>query len=84
MTNTVKHGHSSQIFVELNFQKHNVMLKISDDGCGFDFDGSLSSLNGRYGLLGMHERTSQLGGTITIKSQADLGTEITVVVPIIS
>jgi signal transduction histidine kinase len=57
-------------------------MRIRDDGRGIDpqllrADG----LSGHYGLRGMRERAELLGGTLTIWSEVNSGTEIDLSIP---
>ena len=54
-----------------------VSLEISDDGSGFD----LGQHGEGFGLLGMHERTDLVGGTISIDSAPGSGTTVHAGVP---
>ena len=57
-----------------------VLLSISDDGCGFDLNGPESE--GGLGLTSMRERSQIVGGTIMISSTPSSGTVIEVSVPL--
>jgi signal transduction histidine kinase len=55
-----------------------VQLEIADDGVGFD-PGSAGS--GGFGLVGMHERASAVGGALRIRSAPATGTRLSVRMP---
>jgi two-component system, NarL family, sensor histidine kinase LiaS len=57
-----------------------VILRVSDDGIGFDVDQVKA---GSYGLQNMHERALEIGGTLQIVSVPNQGTRLEVKVPII-
>lgn len=57
-----------------------VLLSISDDGCGFDLNGAESEHG--LGLTSMRERSQIVGGTILINSTPSAGTVIEVSVPL--
>jgi PAS domain S-box-containing protein len=78
LTNAVKYAHASQIHVELVCEETQCVLRIKDDGQGFDVDQV--SLTKGFGLLGMSERVEKMGGELVIQSQPGQGTEIVVVV----
>jgi PAS domain S-box-containing protein len=78
LTNAVKYARATQIHVELVCEETQCVLRIKDDGQGFDVDQV--SLTKGFGLLGMSERVEQMGGELVIQSQAGQGTEIVVVV----
>lgn len=78
LTNAVKYAHATQIHVELVCEETQCVLRIKDNGQGFDV--KQVSLTKGFGLLGMSERVEQMGGELVIKSQPGQGTEVVVVV----
>jgi signal transduction histidine kinase len=54
-----------------------VRLTVTDDGKGFDPGGA----TGGYGLKGMRDRVSQVGGTVEVASVPGRGTEVSAEVP---
>jgi signal transduction histidine kinase len=56
---------------------------VTDDGVGFAFPTKPDDLtrNGHFGLIGMLERASQLGGTLRVDSAPGQGTDIRVRLP---
>lgn len=79
-----QHAHARHVTVCLTKQGNNVTLAIKDDGVGFDPDLSPAKRKGKssLGLLGMRERVTHVGGTLTIKSARGAGTEILARVPL--
>jgi PAS domain S-box-containing protein len=71
-TNIVKHAAANQIIVQLYSDQHTVALSVTDDGQGFD-PQSLPTDQG-LGIMGMRERTGQLGGAFRIGSAPGHGT----------
>ncbi|MGW9623406.1 ATP-binding protein, partial [Paenibacillus terrae] len=55
---------------------------VRDDGKGFNPD-IIAKQAGHYGLIGIHERTRLLGGTIHINSTVQEGTSIKVEAPLL-
>jgi PAS domain S-box-containing protein len=78
LTNAVKYAHATLIQVELIYEETQCLLKIKDDGQGFEVDQVYPTKG--FGLLGMSERVEQIGGELIIRSQPDRGTEIIVIV----
>lgn len=78
LTNAIKHAHATRIHIELVCEQTQCVLRIKDNGQGFDVDKV--SLTQGFGLLGMSERVEQIGGELVIHSQPGQGTEIVVVV----
>lgn len=78
LTNAVKYAHATQIDVELVCEESQCLLRVKDNGQGFNID-QVSSSKG-FGLLGMSERVEQIGGELIIQSHPGQGTEIVVIV----
>lgn len=77
LNNALRHARAKSILVTLKQGRQNVILEISDDGCGFD--PKKVELGG-LGLQNMHERTSQINGKFKIVSKPGQGTKITITV----
>jgi signal transduction histidine kinase len=83
LNNTVKHSAARRASVQVRLEGARVVLRMSDDGRGFDA-GRLDKLApnlGHLGLLGMRERATLLGGTLVIDSQPGQGTQVTLAIP---
>jgi signal transduction histidine kinase len=81
-TNALKHAGSKQIWLAMDYEPNRVLLRVRDDGCGFDSSKVVASKNGGFGLVGMLERVEQLNGRFVVKSQAGHGTEVLAEVPV--
>jgi signal transduction histidine kinase/ligand-binding sensor domain-containing protein len=81
ITNAVRHAGASRIRVDLECHAHSVVLSVSDDGRGFDYERMLHNGNGHYGLRTMRERAEELGGRFSVASADGRGTTVTAVVP---
>jgi len=75
LENIIRHAGASNATLELEELNGTLILTISDDGRGFE-TGSFNE-EGRYGLRGMRERATALGGDFAINSRAGGGTKIT-------
>jgi two-component sensor histidine kinase len=84
MNNAVKHAQAQRILVNLVFDARRVQLIVRDDGRGFDNEVAENGRAGHFGLIGMHERAEQIGGTLSIRSADGSGTEVVADVPISS
>lgn len=83
--NIKKHSHAKHAEVKLDYGTKYLVLKISDDGIGFNVDETLERVKTQgtsYGLIGILDRVNQLQGNIKIKSSAKDGTTYTVNLPI--
>ena len=79
LTNVAKHAAASTVTVMLRFAPGTVCLLVEDDGQGFDTHGSRF---GGWGLLGMQERASLLGGQCVIDSTPKVGTRVWTTAPL--
>jgi len=77
LTNAIRHGHARRIVMELEFSDDAVLLRLKDDGPGFDANSAFDGL----GLAGIRARVSAMGGQLSIESAAGSGTTISVSVP---
>ena len=59
---------------------HTIAAVFVSDGA--DFTGSMSTVNGGYGLTGMRERVLALGGQLTVESAPSRGTRVTAELPL--
>jgi signal transduction histidine kinase len=86
MSNVVHHARASHAEVHLDFTSGAVALTITDDGRGFDVPDNLADLapEGHYGLLGLYERAELMGGRLTIQSEPNQGTCMTIKLPDLS
>jgi signal transduction histidine kinase/ligand-binding sensor domain-containing protein len=78
--NAWAHSKARRLEIELRYAK-DLVLRVSDNGVGIDAGVVSQGKEGHFGLQGMRERTSRIGGKLTLVSSARTGTEITVVVP---
>ena len=78
LTNTVKYAHATEIQVELVYEDTQCILRVKDNGQGFELN-QISSGKG-FGLLGMSERAEHIGGELIIHSQPGQGTEVIIIV----
>jgi signal transduction histidine kinase len=87
VVNIARHSQAESVLVHIKCDTAAVYTEIEDDGIGFDL-GTLylhpSDPRDRRGLgiLGMKERALLLGGEMEICSQPDLGTRISVRIPL--
>ncbi len=77
LANVRKHADARQVRVRLCYAGTTVRLTVTDDGKGFGPDGT----NDGYGLKGMRDRVSQVGGTVEVTSVPGRGTEVSAEVP---
>jgi len=79
LTNAFRHARATQIEVKLHYGLRHFVMSCEDDGCGFD--ASLPEKPGHWGLGGMAERASRIGGVFECRSTPGEGTSIRVRIP---
>jgi signal transduction histidine kinase len=85
LTNIAKHTKATDVRVRLISRPDRLCLRIRDNGQGFDAEKVLDSSQKRreaWGLLGMQERVSLIGGHFFIRSREDVGTIIQICIPL--
>ena len=83
LNNIWKHANASQATVGLEFSLPNIILRIEDNGSGFDAKRRpAEAINEkRMGLRNMEERVILLEGTMRIQSEPGRGTKIMISIP---
>ncbi len=79
LNNVRKHAGAASVEVALQRDDGEVLMRVSDDGHGFEPDAPRGETT--FGLLGISERASLLGGKITVRSAPGHGTLLEVRVP---
>ncbi|MER7330035.1 MULTISPECIES: sensor histidine kinase [unclassified Micromonospora] len=77
LANVRQHAHARRTAVTLTYGDQEVTLDVYDDGTGFD----PAAVTG-FGLTGIRERITQLGGTVAVESAPGEGTAIAVSLPL--
>jgi signal transduction histidine kinase len=80
--NSVSHARSKSIDVHLSFEAGSVRVSISDDGIGFDPEAIQMTESDHFGLSGMRDRMRKFRGSMTIESDQDRGTKISLFLPL--
>lgn len=74
LTNISRHAGATQVTIRLSVTSNVLSLSVADNGLGFD-PTNLGELQG-WGLQGMRERSSLVGGELEIQSDRTRGTRI--------
>jgi PAS domain S-box-containing protein len=77
--NIAKHARARSVELVLEEQPTELMLRISDDGKGFDL---LAPFPGHLGLKSMRERAAAINGALEIQTAPGQGTRISLHVPL--
>lgn len=81
LTNIIRHANAKQALVQLENTPDHFWICVEDNGCGFDTQATLDSIDMDYphwGLLGMMERASLIQAACQIISRPGLGTRVEV------
>ena len=78
VSNTLRHAKADSLSVMLMERDHNIILRVVDDGVGFDVEEEKTS---SYGLQNMNERAIEVGGSLKLVSLKGQGTRLEVKVP---
>ncbi|HNC42963.1 MAG TPA: triple tyrosine motif-containing protein, partial [Acidobacteriota bacterium] len=77
LNNIVKHAQASSVQILIKHERNEVVLTVTDDGCGFEINSRVKSASG-FGLTGLIERVQMLGGELTLDSAPGQGTSLTI------
>jgi signal transduction histidine kinase len=95
LTNVEKHAHAQNVVLHISRHDGSILMRVSDDGVGLppelcrsheNGDHGSTSPQGHYGLSGLYERVTSIGGHISLRSDADPashGTTVEVELPLV-
>jgi signal transduction histidine kinase len=83
LNNALQHAQADNITLSVRCDSGGLELSVVDDGVGFELPPRPDVLTqaGHFGLLGMRERATLLGGSFAIGAAAGGGTRVTVRLP---
>jgi signal transduction histidine kinase len=81
LNNVAKHAQAEHVAVLLEGRPDRVSLIIEDDGVGFDVE-QLVGPHQRFGVVGMRERATLLGGTLDVESHPGKGATVVARIPV--
>jgi two-component system sensor histidine kinase UhpB len=79
VSNAIKHGKATKIFISLSHQDGELVMRIKNDGVPFPIQREPSR---RLGLRIMDYRARTIGGTLEIRPHGKSGTLVTCVLPV--
>jgi signal transduction histidine kinase len=80
LSNAIRHGGAHNIQVQAEILRNHLSIVIADDGHGFNPETVNS--HGGLGLRNMQQRARLYGGEVTIASEPNQGTHLSIVIPI--
>jgi len=84
LNNIVKHSKATRAHVLIARTERGFMIRVTDDGVGFERDhhAAPASTGDGFGLMGIRERARILGGTVEIRSGPHQGTTVSISLPL--
>ena len=78
LTNIKRHAHASSVDISLDREQDTLLLRITDNGCGFNLEEMRSQAvaGNSIGVLGMQERATLVQGELTIESAPGKGSTV--------
>ncbi len=80
LKNIFKYANASNIDVEISLENNNLIMKIIDNGVGFD----VNKVQGGIGISNMKRRAELFAGKLEIKSKVGEGCEVIIDIPLSS
>jgi signal transduction histidine kinase/ligand-binding sensor domain-containing protein len=82
LRNAFRHAQAHRVEVAIRYHEQQLTVRVRDDGKGIGPE-SLESKgrSGHYGLPGMRERASKIGGQLELSSRPEAGTEVELKIP---
>ncbi|WP_460060625.1 sensor histidine kinase [Streptomyces sp. YKOK-I1] len=78
LTNTHKHASATRAAVVLDYGPHSLRVTVTDDGR----PGAPKGGGSGHGLIGMHERATAIGGTVTAGPRPEGGFQVVTELPV--
>ncbi len=82
ITNIARHARATEAAISLSRRNTRLIVRVEDNGIGFPMEGVQSGRTPAWGLRGMEERITLLGGKFLIQSRPGDGTLILAEVPL--
>jgi signal transduction histidine kinase len=82
LTNVRKHARATKARVDVHRNDGRILVSISDDGLGFNPDGTARGEFPKFGLTTMRERAASIDGSLAVESAAGSGTTVRFTMPL--
>lgn len=82
ITNAIKHAGAGRVVISVSTEGDDLVMRVTDDGRGFDAERNTSGKSGHFGCMGMRERCRKMGAEITWQSRPGEGTAVIVTLPL--
>jgi len=81
LVNAFCHSGAKRVELKLEYSDRELRMQIRDNGCGIDPEVLEKGRDGHWGLGGMRERATRIGGLLNILSSPTAGTEVQLSIP---
>jgi signal transduction histidine kinase/ligand-binding sensor domain-containing protein len=81
LRNAFRHAQARRIEVNIRYDERELTLQVRDDGKGMDPKSLAEYKPGHFGLPGMRERATVIGGKLDVWSEVGSGTEVELTIP---
>lgn len=82
VTNALKHAGATVVVIHVAGHTGQLVLRVSDNGSGFDAGAQTRGRSGHFGCVGIRERARKLGAVVAWHSTAGGGTTVEVTLPL--
>lgn len=82
LANVARHAEASNVAITIHHVMKDFVLKIKDDGQGFDLEAVESAATGHFGLHNIRQRVVRMGGSLEISTTRQQGTTLVLRFPI--
>ena len=82
VNNALKHARATDITVHATLQPDRLVLKVTDNGRGFDAERETRGKSGHFGCVGIRERARKIGAAVAWHSAPNQGTAVEIVLPL--
>ncbi|AHM63142.1 histidine kinase [Flammeovirgaceae bacterium 311] len=80
VSNILKHARATEVTIQINKHKGELLLMVEDNGVGFD--PGVASMKKGMGIRNIESRVASLGGSLSIDSGKGGGTTTTIEIPV--
>ncbi|MDF1814267.1 MAG: sensor histidine kinase [Verrucomicrobiales bacterium] len=71
VTNAIKHSAAETVYIYTSIENRALLMKVADDGHGFDVEQETRGKSGHFGCMGMRERARKINADLEWKSSPD-------------
>lgn len=75
INNARKHSHAENVHIRITEKNRRLTIYVEDDGTGFD-PAKHENTTGKFGLKSLREKIERTGGKLTMKSEKNAGTRV--------